>query len=249
MFKNKYSGSANTILVVLLVIAAFLVGSFYTRIQYLEKGTNGGSQGQGNAVANVTSAPPQAQPTISYNQVPSLSDSDHFRGNKDAKLVIIEYSDYECPFCKRFHVVMQQLIKDYDNKIKWVYRHYPLPFHANAFMESEAAECVAKYGNEENFWKFTDAIYEKTSSNGTSFTKEQLIEMTADLGIEQNKIKTCLDKNEMKGIVQKQMDTAQTAGISGTPGSFVININNKKVELVPGAYPVEEMKKIIDKLI
>lgn len=249
----KSKGSANTILVVLLVIAAFLIGSLWTRIQYMEKGKDttvaAGNNNAGQA-ANVTNTPqPAAQPTVSFASIPPVSNKDHVRGSKNANLVLIEYSDFECPFCKRFDPVMKQVLEQYGNKVTWVYRHYPLPFHANAFMESEASECVAKYAGEEAFWTYADALYEKTTSTGTSFTKEQLVTMAGDQGVDTNKIQTCLDNNEMKATVQNQMDAGQKAGISGTPGTFIMNLKTKQAELVPGAYPFEEMKKTIDKLI
>ncbi len=104
------------------------------------------------------------------------STKDHWYGNKKARYVIIEYSDFECPYCRRFHSEPQQLLTDFKDKIAWVYRHVPLTsIHPNSRMEAIASECAAKLGGNDGFWKYTNKLFEKTKSNGRSFTKEDLI--------------------------------------------------------------------------
>ena len=104
--------------------------------------------------------PTDASLTVATSVTPVDPATDYIRGNKDADLAIIEYSDYQCPYCRRVHPTIEQLLKDYDGKIMWVFRHYPLPptMHPDAMPYAIGAECVAKLGGTDAFWKFTDAI-------------------------------------------------------------------------------------------
>lgn len=243
-------GNVNTVMVVLLIVASFLIGSLFTRVKYMEKGNTSGSVTGQKAPEAVSQAPSvNTAPVVSADKIPPITNKDHIKGDKNATVVLIEYSDFECPFCKRFHPTMQQAMDEYQGKVKWVYRHYPLPFHQNAQMEAEASECANEQGGNEAFWKYGDALYEKTSSTGTSFTKEQLVAMAGEQGLDTAKITECLDSGRMKKVVTDQMTGGQKAGIEGTPGTFILNTATKKVELVPGALPYEDLKKSIEKVL
>ncbi|MBT4516971.1 MAG: thioredoxin domain-containing protein [Candidatus Komeilibacteria bacterium] len=86
-------------------------------------------------------------------------DIDWLRGDKDAKITIVEFSDIDCPFCKRFHTTMKQIITDYDGQVNWVYRHFPLTnLHPDATKKAEAAECAGDVGGSDKFWQFVDAL-------------------------------------------------------------------------------------------
>jgi protein-disulfide isomerase len=86
-----------------------------------------------------------------------VTDKDHLIGNKDANFILVEYSDFECPFCKRFHPTATKLYKE-NPDVAWVYRHFPLDFHPTAQKSAEASECLAKIGGNEAFWKFNDIL-------------------------------------------------------------------------------------------
>lgn len=92
------------------------------------------------------------------NVTPVDLENDHIRGDKDAEIAIIEYSDYECPFCRRVHPTMQQLVDQYDGKVMWVYRHYPLSFHPEAMPLAIGAECAGELGGNDAYWEFTDKV-------------------------------------------------------------------------------------------
>lgn len=89
----------------------------------------------------------------------AISKEDHVRGNSEASVMIVEYSDYECPFCARFHGSMKQALEEYGDQVAWVYRHYPLTqLHPNAVLAAQTAECAAELGGDDAFWQFSDAL-------------------------------------------------------------------------------------------
>ncbi len=102
-------------------------------------------------------------------KVRTVQNDDHIRGDKDAKVVIVEYSDTECPFCKSFHQTLQQIVSEYSpNEVAWVYRHFPLAqLHPKAPKEAEALECAAEQGGNDIFWEYTDMVYAATKSNNS----------------------------------------------------------------------------------
>jgi protein-disulfide isomerase len=101
--------------------------------------------------------PPSGIATDTSN-VTLITDADHVRGDMKGRYALIEYSDYQCPFCLRVHPTYEQLFKDYGGKLTWVYRHYPLDFHQDAIPLAQASECAAEIGGQDAFWKFTDEV-------------------------------------------------------------------------------------------
>ena len=235
----------SSILVVVLIVASFAIGSLWTKVQILEKGgtavagTQAGTGGGNNAPAAAPQAPQAAA------KKPELSDKDYFRGGKSAKVVMVEYSDYECPFCQRFHPTMQQVMKEYGDKVKWVYRHYPLSFHANAQKAAEAAECVGKLAGNDAFWKFTDLYFERTTTGGTGFALDKLADLGSEAGANKSAVQSCLDSNEMAQKVKDQMAAGTAEGVTGTPGTIIIDAKGN-TQLVPGALPFEQVKPMIE---
>lgn len=190
-------------------------------------------------------APEQPTAQAPSGAVPPVTKADHIRGNKNAQLTWIEYSDFECPFCKRFHPTMLQMTKEYGDKIKWVYRHFPLSFHQNAAKEAEATECANELGGNDAFWKYTDAILERTTSNGTGFALDALVPLAKELGLNESKFRSCLDSGKYTAHVQQDLNGGQGAGINGTPGSFFIG-KDGKAQLISGALPYEQIKAAIE---
>ncbi len=198
-----------------------------------------------NAPSPTDSAPAATQPT---GKVKPLSKEDHVFGDAKAKVTLIAYSDYECPFCKRFHPTLQQLKAEYKDKVSFVFRHFPLSFHANAQKEAEAAECVATLGGSDKFWTFTDKIFERTTSNGTGFALDQLGPLAKEVGVDEAKFKECLDGGKQAARVQQDFNEGQAAGVDGTPGTILLGKSGKSV-LIPGAVPLETIKSQIDQLL
>ena len=173
------------------------------------------------------------QPT----QVSASVDDDAILGNKNAPVTIIEFSDYQCPFCERFwSQTLPQLKKEYidTGKVRFVYRDFPLEsIHPNALPAAIATECVKKKGGDAAFWKMHDKIF----GNQQSLNAANLKAWAKEIGVN---IDTCLDNQETLADVRKDMTDAQAAGTQGTP-YFVIN-----GKPLSGAQPFESFKAAID---
>lgn len=170
---------------------------------------------------------------------------DHIRGDVNARITLVEYSDTECPFCKRFHPTLQQALREYDGKVRWVYRHFPLDaLHSKARKEAEATECAGAQGK---FWEYTDRIFEVTPSND-GLEATQLPQIAKDVGLDVAAFETCLQSGVMAGRVQEDLDDAAKAGGQGTPHTVILG---PKGETIPfsGAQPYANLKKLIEGLV
>lgn len=238
----------NTALVVLLVAASFLIGTLWTKVQTLEKsGAGGNAAVAGDTTGRGGGTAPAALP--SALDVPPITDSDYLRGDRSAKLVLIEYSDLECPFCKRFHPTAAQIFDEYKGQVAWVYRHFPLEqLHPKAPKEAEAAECVGDLAGSEAFWKFVDNIFEVTpANNGLDLAK--LPEYAVAAGVDKAQFQTCLDSGRMAERVQAQYDGGARAGVTGTPGNILLNTETGETKLIAGAQPFSVFKSAIDEML
>ena len=176
------------------------------------------------------------------NAIPSgnfeaaTEDDDAVLGDKDAPVTIIEWSDFECPFCARFYAetlgqIEEQYIKT--GKVKLIYKDFPLSFHPQAQKAAEASECAA---DQEKFWEMHDLLFEKGVQGGVASFKQ----FAKELSLNSAKFDNCLDSGEKAGEVQKDMADGGKSGIQGTPG-FLIN-----GELVSGAQPFTVFQQVID---
>lgn len=188
--------------------------------------------------------------------IAEVTKADHIRGSIDAKVVIIEYSDIECPFCKVYHETMKKIFNEYekDNKVAWVYRHFPLEqLHKNAQKEAEATECAAELGGEEMFWKYIDELYATTKSND-GLDLSTLPAIGAKLGLDKEKMKACIDSGKYTQKIKESIAAGVKAGAAGTPYT-VIQFKGENIPLVNeegkglGALPYNVMKKIIDNML
>lgn len=233
--------STNRALIIALIIAAFFLGSLTNRIATLEKNESSDSANVKGALTAPSDVPQQPQPA----KVKPITSSDHIRGNANAKVTLVVYSDFECSFCQRFHLTTQELSKAYGDKIRLVYRHYPLPFHANAQKYAEASECIAELGGQDTFWKYTDTIFERITTNGKP-ALDKLGLLAAELGVDQQQFQSCLDSGKYEKLVKDSITEGQTAGVQGTPATFIIDSKGNS-QLIVGAQPIEAFRKIIDR--
>lgn len=177
--------------------------------------------------------------------------NDHLQGNPDAAVHVIEYSDFECPFCKSFHPTMQQAFDEYgkSGKLAWVYRHFPLDsIHSKARKEAQASECAAELGGNEAFWKFTNNLFEITPSNDR-LDLAVLPDIAEGLGIDRAKFEACLSGDERGGKyadhIESDLQNAVAAGGNGTPYTVVVATNGKTFP-ISGAMPYAALKEVID---
>lgn len=163
-----------------------------------------------------------------------------FSGAKDAKVTIVEYSDFQCPFCKRgYDTIETQVLKQYDGKVKFYFKNYPLPFHPWAMPAAIAAEC-AKIQKPEAFWKLYHSYFEHQAEVNPTNYKEKGAEYLKDSGIDMAKWNTCVDNKETQARVTAQQTEGQGLGVTGTPAFF---INGR---MLVGAQPFEQFKNVID---
>ncbi len=236
-------------LVLLLTVGSFFLGMFWTKANYVEKGSAAGNSAPTNVPINAANNDNVASPEINADQIEKLTTGDHVRGDRNAEILLIEYSDTECPFSQRFHPTAKQVAEEFKDKVAWVYRHFPLDqIHSKARKEAEATECAAKLAGNEGFWKLVDKIYEVTpSNNGLDF--ESLPKLASEVGINQNDLKRCLDSGEMAQKVEANYQSGIKVGIQGTPGVVLLNTKTNKVSIIPGAVPFEQIKASINALL
>lgn len=220
-----------------IVIAATVIAG---AIVYTGTMKNGGTQ-----AANVRGIAQETTETV----VAPVTDKDHIRGNPNAPIVIVEYSDYDCPFCKNFHDTMNKIMAEYgvDGKVAWVYRQLPLEqLHPNAPKIAEAAECVASIGGNEAFWKFSDLVFgERATNEQTNMTK--LPEYAERSGVSKDKFTQCLDSGKFTEKIAADVEAGYAAGAKGTPYSILV-VGDQQGP-INGAQPYATVKKMIETVV
>ena len=201
-----------------------------------------------NSGDTALAVPGAGQPDTTAPQAPSgpvdvSADDDAFLGKKDAPVTIIEFSDFQCPFCRKFaEDTLPQLKKEYvdTGKARLVYRDFPLAFHPGAIPAAQGAECAKEQGK---FWQMHDTIFTEQAKQGSGtvqFTADDVKKWAVQAGVNATKFNQCLDSGKYKQEVEKDMADGTAAGVSGTPATFV---NGRAVI---GAQPFSAFKAIID---
>jgi protein-disulfide isomerase len=163
-----------------------------------------------------------------------------FKGGANAKVTIVEYSDFQCPFCTRGYATIEnEVLKTYGDKVKFYYKHFPLAFHKWAEAGAIGAEC-AKDQKADAYWKIYSGLFDQQQQITPENVKEKSLAMLEGTGIDKKKWEECFDGKKTADRVKAQMAEGQSVGVSGTPG-FIIN-----GRLVSGAQPFATFKAIID---
>lgn len=227
--------------ILLIVIAlgiGFFGGSLYTENNILKNGGNPQVQGAD------TNTAPSADP-IDVSQTPELSEDDHVRGNLDAKVVLVEYSDFECPYCAAAHANLEEVLANYDqSQVAWVYRHYPLSFHPHALDAAVGSECVANQAGNDAFWAYADSLAEYNRANG-ELSDEAIQEAATKAGVDLTEFNNCLENGDYAQEVTQELSGGSKAGVSGTPATIVF-VDGKPQEMISGALPAAQFEAVID---
>jgi len=192
---------------------------------------------------------PIAQNQPSLENVSKITKKDNVLGDPKAPITIVEYSDYECPFCKRFHDTMNQVMDKYgeSGEVAWVYRHFPLdtlhPVKARA--EAVVSECVAEIGGNDAFWQFSNRFFELTPSNNQTDLDVVIPQIIGELGLSQSEIDSCVDSGRYDKEINDQITEAQQTGGRGTPWSIIILPDGTKYP-INGAQPYEAIESLIE---
>lgn len=212
----------NLLLVVLLVIAAFLVGSLWTEVRSLRK-----------EAISPTPLPTRTKINVDVGHFPPL-------GDKNAKITIVEFADFQCPFCRNFlENTLSEVKKDYidKGKVKFYYRNFAF-LGSESTWAAEASECA---NEQDKFWEFHDYLFaHQQGENLGTFSKDNLKKFATELGFDTQKFSGCLDSEKYKTNVEKDLAEGRQAGVSGTPATFVNGM------LIGGAQPYSNFKAIID---
>lgn len=170
----------------------------------------------------------------------TVTEQDHVRGDFEAPVTIVEYSDYQCPFCSRFHPTIKQVLADYPGQVRWVYKHFPLDqIHPQARPSAEASECVWEQKGNDGFWQFADGLFENQSRLGNSLYKE----LAGQIGVNADQFTNCVSSRKYKDKVESDYQEGIRAGVRGTPGSFVNG------QSIPGAVPYSTLKVAVDQAL
>lgn len=200
-----------------------------------------GKSVSGEASAEKASIAGTAERVIRPTQVSltPVGEKDHVRGERAAEVVVVEYSDLECPYCKQFHNTMKTVVETYGDRVAWVYRHLPIvSLHSKALKEAEASECAEELGGKDAFWKYIDRIFEITPSNN-GLDSELLPMIGEAMGMPRTEFEACLSSGRHKARVDEDIKSAEETGARGTPFSVVVNKKGEQF-VIPGALPFEK---------
>lgn len=178
---------------------------------------------------------PQPSP-VTLNKI---TNDDHIRGNKDAKVTLVEFSDFQCPFCSRVESTLKALLEEYKDKIRLVYKHFPLTtIHDQAQPAAEASECANEQGK---FWEYHDALYNDQSKLATGYYSE----LAKTLGLNQKKFDDCFNSHKYQQRIKDNQSEGNTAGVEGTPFTVVVDAKGNTTP-INGAYPQNIFESVIN---
>ncbi len=192
-------------------------------------------------------AEPKATGSLSSDDIAKITKDTYVKGDESAQILWVEYSDLECPFCKRLHDsgAIKNLEAKYGDKLAFAFKHYPLPFHPTAMPAAQAAECVAEAGGGDKYFAFVDKIFSK----GTP-SQDVVDAAVKEIGLNAANIKKCVDSGKFKARIDAHMSEGSSKfGVNGTPGNVLINTKTGKYEVVSGAQPEANFDAAIGRLM
>ncbi len=200
--------------------------------------------------SNKITAEDLATTTPNMTGIPRQVDSsDYIKGNPNAPILIVEYSDYDCPYCKQYHTTLKQIMDEYgiNGRVGWVYRQFPIgQLHPNSPKVSEAALCVGSLGGNDAFWKFTDMIFEERELDEPT-NPVKLPDYAVEAGVDKEQYQACVSSGKMEAEVKKSIEDAFNIGARGTP--YTVIMVGSEQAVVNGAQSYDTVKSILDNLI
>lgn len=197
---------------------------------------------------NQPTAEPKSTGTITQADIAQITKDTYVRGDvSSAQILWVEYSDLECPFCKRLHDsgAIKNLETKYGSKLAFAFKHYPLPFHPTALPAAQNAECVGEIGGSTKFYAFVEGVFVK----GTP-TQSVIDSVLKEIGVDAKKVQTCVDSGKYKDKINaSQSEGSSKFGVNGTPGNVLINTKTGKYEVVSGAQPEANFDAAIARLL
>jgi protein-disulfide isomerase len=193
-------------------------------------------------VADANGTAPQQGTTASAN-VPAPSSSDHIIGSPTAPIVMIEYSDFQCPYCQMIYPSLKQIQSQSNGQIAWVMREFPLyQIHPNAMPAANAAECIAAQKGNDAFWKFADDDFNNQANIGVSFFASE----AQNLGVDMTKYNACVTNQTYLSKIQQETADAENSGGNGTPYTVIVNTKTGKQYPVSGAVPLAQLEAVVN---
>ncbi|MEI7511237.1 MAG: DsbA family protein [Candidatus Peregrinibacteria bacterium] len=175
--------------------------------------------------------------------VPNMKEGEHLFGKADAQFVLFEYSDFHCPFCKKFHPTAKEFISKTGGEVALVLRPFPLEsLHPQSRATHEVGECIAEIGGNKAFWQFADEVYGATGENITADNYQTVL---PKLGVNAAAVKACVASGKYKEKIGADIKEAAALGIQGTPGSILKNMKTGEVRFIGGAYPLEALESAL----
>ena len=206
--------------------------------------------GQQNGPTAVAPTPtPNQEPAADLDAINPITEDDHIRGNPNARIMFVEYSDFDCPFCKNFHETMNQIMEEYgmSGEVGWVYRHFPLEqLHPNAPRVALASECVAELGGNDAFWTFADLVFGERGLNEPT-NLDRLEEFAVTSGVGATEFNACLSDERHRDAVSEDFNNAIAIGGRGTPHTILLVGDQKDV--INGAQPYGVVRQIVENLL
>jgi len=201
----------------------------------------------------VQQAPSNTGNKISLETAKKVTEENtYILGNPDAEITWVEYSDLECPFCKKLHQsgTIEEVMKAYDWNVNFVFKQFPLAFHKQAPMEAEAALCAWDLAWKDKYYEFIWKVFENSEARWNSYTMESISKLGGTLWIDERKLLSCIKSGKNKDLANSQMAEGQNLfGITWTPWNVLINNKTGKWDKLPGAYPTNAFKQKIDSLL
>lgn len=223
---------------------AIIVGFGLVAAAIYFSGTNGNTAQNTAPTEQPTEAGADTQ-TAELSNLAPVTEDDYVRGPIDAPIMFVEYSDYDCPFCQRFHDTMKRVVDEYEGEVAWTYRHFPLEqLHPNAGAIAEAAECVGTLGGDDAFWTFSDLIFDRSPNESTDMSK--LDEYAATAGVDVAEFTACRATDAPYEAVAADFANARAVGAGGTP--YTVVVANGEYALIDGAQPYEGVVAAIEQI-